>query len=158
MRNCKRVSVELEDEVKKVFEQCYRIYFGLPWWLSSKDFTCPCRRLRRHRFYLWAREIPWSRKQQPAPESLPGKPHGQRNLMGYSLWYKELDTTEHTHTRSMLLMNSKFHKLEVDLLDVERWRGTHRLCEKTQTSAEFLAEKGHSCSGEHRSSISPVFF
>ena len=78
--------------------------------------------------------------------------------MGYSLWYKELDTTEHTHTRSMLLMNSKFCKLEVDLSDVERWRGTHRLCEKTQTSAEFLAEKGHSCSGEHRSSISPVFF
>ena len=78
--------------------------------------------------------------------------------MGYSLWYKELDTTEHTHTRSMLLMNSKFCKLEVDLSDVERWRGTHRLCEKTQTSAEFLAEKGHSSSGEHISSISPVFF
>ena len=44
-----------------------------------------------------------------------------RSLVGCCLWgHTGLDTTEHTHTRSMLLMNSKFHKLEVDLLDVER--------------------------------------
>ena len=29
---------------------------------------------------------------------MPGKPHGQRRLVGYSLWgHKELDMTEHTH-------------------------------------------------------------
>ena len=66
--------------------------------------------------------------------------------MGYSLWCKELDTHD------LLLMNSQFHKLEVDLLDVERWRSRHRLCEKTQTSAGFLAEKGHSCSAPSSSS------
>ena len=28
---------------------------------------------------------------------MPGKPHGQRRLVGYSLWgHKELDMTEHT--------------------------------------------------------------
>ena len=34
------------------------------------------------------------RKQQPTPVFLPGKSHGQRNLVGYSLWgHRELDTT-----------------------------------------------------------------
>ena len=33
----------------------------------------------------WLREIPWRRKWQPTPVFLPGKFHGQRNLVGYSL-------------------------------------------------------------------------
>ena len=42
---------------------------------------------------------PGSRKWQPTPVFLPGKSHGQRSLVGYSLWCcEELDTTEHTHT------------------------------------------------------------
>ena len=45
------------------------------------------------------RKIPWSRKWQPTPESLRGKSHGKRSLVGYSLQgCKELDMTEHTHT------------------------------------------------------------
>ena len=36
-------------------------------------------------------------KQKPAPVFLPGEPHGQRSLVGYSPWgRKELDTTEAT--------------------------------------------------------------
>ena len=39
--------------------------------------------------------IPWRRKWQPTPVFLPGKPHGWRNLVGYSPWgHKELDVTE----------------------------------------------------------------
>ena len=39
----------------------------------------------------------WRRKWQPTPVSLPGKPHGQRSLVGYSPWgLKESDTTEAT--------------------------------------------------------------
>ena len=35
----------------------------------------------------------WRRKWQPTPVFLPGDFHGQRSLVGYSLWgYKELDT------------------------------------------------------------------
>ena len=35
------------------------------------------------------------RKWQPSPVFLPGKSHGQRSLVGYSLWdHKESDTTE----------------------------------------------------------------
>ena len=34
----------------------------------------------------------------PVPAFLPGKFHGQKNLVGYSPWgCGELDTTEHTH-------------------------------------------------------------
>ena len=41
---------------------------------------------------------PWSRNWQPAPVFLPGKFHGQRSLVGYSLWgRKESDTAEHTN-------------------------------------------------------------
>ncbi|KAM7244136.1 hypothetical protein CapIbe_004744, partial [Capra ibex] len=39
--------------------------------------------------------ISWSRKWQPALVFLPGKFHGQRNLMGYSPWArKESDTAK----------------------------------------------------------------
>ena len=44
------------------------------------------------------RNISWRRKWQPTPISLPGKPHGQRSLVGYSPWgRKELDMTEWPH-------------------------------------------------------------
>ena len=31
-------------------------------------------------------KMPWRKKWQPAPGSLPGKPHGQRSLVAYSPW------------------------------------------------------------------------
>ena len=34
----------------------------------------------------WLRKSPWRRKWQPTPGFLPGKPHGQRSLVGHSLW------------------------------------------------------------------------
>ena len=36
-------------------------------------------------FDPWVGKIPWRRKWQPLPVFLPGKPHRQRNLVGYSL-------------------------------------------------------------------------
>ena len=43
----------------------------------------------------WVGEIPWIRKWQPTPEFLPGEFHGERSLVGYSLWgHKESDATE----------------------------------------------------------------
>ena len=50
----------------------------------------------------WTRKILWNRKWQPnTPVFLPGEFHGQRSLVGYSLWgHKESDTTEHTHTHT----------------------------------------------------------
>ena len=42
--------------------------------------------------------IPWRRQWQPIPVFLPGKSHGQRNLVDCSAWGRgELDTTERLH-------------------------------------------------------------
>ena len=36
------------------------------------------------------REVPWRRKWQSTPVLLPGKSHGQRSLIGYSLWSRRV--------------------------------------------------------------------
>ena len=56
---------------------------GLLCWLSGKESTC---RSRRPRFDPWLRKIPWRRKWPPTPVFLPGKSHGQRNLVDYCPW------------------------------------------------------------------------
>ena len=72
---------------------------GFPGGASGKESVCQCRRHRRCRFNPWVRKIPWSRKWQLIPIFLPGKFHGQRSLVGYSLWgHKDMDITEHKHT------------------------------------------------------------
>ena len=62
--------------------------------------------LKRCWFDPWVRKISWRRKWQGTPVFLPGKYHGQRNLVGYSpQGPKESDTTEwlstHTHSTSV---------------------------------------------------------
>ena len=52
-------------------------------WRSGKESICQC---RRRRFHPWVGKIPWSRKWQPTPVSLPEEFHGQKNLAGYSPW------------------------------------------------------------------------
>ena len=48
-------------------------------------------------------EDPWKRKLQPTPVFLPGKFHGQRSLVGYSLLgYSEPDTTERLSTHLLI--------------------------------------------------------
>ena len=45
----------------------------------------------------------WRRKRQPIPLFLPGKSHGQRSLVGYSLpGWKESDTTKQLSTHTMV--------------------------------------------------------
>ena len=68
-------------------------------WHSDKESAC---QYRRHGFDPWVGKIPWRRNWQPTPVFQPGKrSHGQRSLVGYSLWgCKESDTTEHTHTHT----------------------------------------------------------
>ena len=56
---------------------------GLLWWPTGKEPTYQC---RRHGFSPWVEKIVWRRKWQPTPGFLPGKSHGQRNLVGYSPW------------------------------------------------------------------------
>ena len=57
----------------------------------------------RDTFDPWVQKIPWRRKWKPIPVLLPGKFRGQRSLVGYSKWgRKESDTTEHTHTHTLV--------------------------------------------------------
>ena len=55
----------------------------------DKETTCQCERCRRYGLLLWVRKIPWRRKWQPTPVFLPGKPHGQGSLVGYSPWSRK---------------------------------------------------------------------
>ena len=66
---------------------------GFPGGSAGKESTCNAGDTEDP----WVRKIPWWRIWQPTPVFLPGKPHGQRSLAGYSTkGCKELDTTEHT--------------------------------------------------------------
>ena len=80
---------------------------GLPSWLRQQRIHLPCGRpsdLDSTESACNARDLglipvlgrsPWKREWQPTPVFLPGKFHGQRNLVGYSSWdCKESDTTE----------------------------------------------------------------
>ena len=74
------------------------------WWSSpggtnAKEPTCHCRRHKRCKFDPRAGKIPWRRTRQLTLVFLPEKSHGQRNLMGHSLWgHRESDMTEATRT------------------------------------------------------------
>ena len=59
--------------------------FNAPGGTSGKEPTCQCRRCKRPGFYPWIRKIPWRREWQPIPVFLPGKSHGQRSLVDYTV-------------------------------------------------------------------------
>ena len=83
---------------------------GLPWWLSGKEPAC-----RRRGFDPWVMTIPWRRKWQPTPVFLPGKPRGQRSLVGYSpQGYTESDMTEVTKQQQQNLTYS-FYELKKEI-------------------------------------------
>jgi len=70
---------------------------GFPGVTSGKMPACQHRRHQRLEFSPWVGKIPWRRIWQLIPVFLPGESHGQRSLVGYSLWgCTELDTTEAT--------------------------------------------------------------
>ena len=72
-------------------------YLGLPSGASGEERAYQRRRRDRRRFDPWVGKIPWRRKWQPTQVFLPGKPHGERRLLGYSPYgHKESDTTEAT--------------------------------------------------------------
>ena len=78
----------------------------LLWWLDGKDSAFSA----GDSFDPWVGKIPDSGKWHPTSVFLPGKPHGQRSLTGYSPWgYKESNTTEQlttSETKSLEIMLS----------------------------------------------------
>ena len=67
---------------------------GISMWLSCKESACQC---RRRGLDPWVGNIPWRRKWQPPPVFLPGKSHGQGNLVGYSHGVGKSRTQLSTH-------------------------------------------------------------
>ena len=74
----------------------------------GKESACNAGDAGKCEFYTPIGKIIWRRARQPTPVFLPGESHGQRSLVGYSLWVeksqtwlkllstKESDTTEAT--------------------------------------------------------------
>ena len=87
--------------------------YGHRRWLSDKESTHQCRRLRRRGFDLWVRKIPWRRKWHPTLVFLPGESHGQRSLVGYSPWSRKQSViTEHACTDEMFSLGLSRYKKE----------------------------------------------
>ena len=81
----------------------YMSCWELPRCHSDEESTWQCGRHIRGRFDPWVRKIPCWRKWHLTPVFLPGKPHGERSLVGdRKSGCKESDTTEHTHTYTTL--------------------------------------------------------
>ena len=73
-------------------------YLNTPWASQVAQWERQWRYQWRRGLDPWVRKIPWRREWQPTPVFLPGEPHGQKNLVGYSPWsWKESDMTEHAH-------------------------------------------------------------
>ena len=49
----------------------------------NKKPACQC---RKHRLDPWVGKIPWRMAWKPTPAFLPGESHGQKSLVGYSLY------------------------------------------------------------------------
>ena len=72
-----------------------RLGGGFPQWLSGQESACSVGGVGDSGSIPGLGGFPWRRKWQPTYSILTGKSHGQRSLVGYSLWGpKELDGTE----------------------------------------------------------------
>ena len=86
------------------------IYIGFPGGSVVKESTCQCWRCKRRGFDPWVGKIPWRRKWQPTPISLPRTFNGQKGLEGYSPWsHKLLHMTECEHKHESISYMSSPH-------------------------------------------------
>ena len=97
----------------------------------------------RRGFYPCVGKIPWRRKWQPTSVILPRKPHGQRNLAGYSpRGLKELDVTEQLNT------NSPQQKAWRKVYSVHLW--LHRRVHSFSVSSQSRSSKSKKRKRGHR--------
>ena len=88
----------------------------------------------------WVRKIPWGRKRQPTPVSLPGKFHGQRCLVGYSPWNHKrvihgiVTKPQYESWHLMTIQLYDFSQTEYPLGPAPTWK--NKTC-APQTSAPF---------------------
>ena len=78
-----RRSAERRGELSEPSETCPPLR-GFPGGTSGKESARQCRRYKKYSLHPWAGKIPRRRKWQPTPVFSPGKPRGQRSLVGNS--------------------------------------------------------------------------
>ena len=90
--HCRVIGHSPKTQINLHIHQCNNILIihsasmGFPGGTSGKEPVCQYRRHKRCSFSPWVGKIPWRRAWQPTPGFLPGEPHGQRSLVGYSPW------------------------------------------------------------------------
>ena len=90
--------------------------------------------LKRCGFDPWVRKIPWRRKWPPTSAFLPGKPHGQRGLVGYSPWGSQ--RVRHDWAAAVHLLIECFPQpRDAKLLSV--W--THLILTKLSAGYQFIS-------------------
>ena len=78
----------------------FNIYFtlGFAGSTSGKEPACQCRKRKRKGFNPWVGKMPWRRKWQPTPVSLPGESRGQRRRESCSPWVARNQTRLKPHS------------------------------------------------------------
>ena len=87
----------------------YRAVFipmGFPGGARGNEPACQWRSCG---FDFWVCKVPWRKKWQPDLVFLLGKSHGQRSLVGYSLWVPKGQTWLSMHTHTSCLYTSLAH-------------------------------------------------
>ena len=80
--------------------------------------------------------IPWRREWQSTPVFLPGESHGQRSLVGYSLWGRtESDTTEH---QTLLLVLVVIQRGDRCFPESFIWPGSHCYLREKQKCSDVV--------------------
>ena len=89
---------------------------------SGKEAACQCKGLKRHRFDIWVRKIPWSRKWQPTPGSWLENPMGRGTQWATVHGVAESNTTEQlsTHREASWSLMRKSHSI-ILLSRGQRW-------------------------------------
>ena len=64
----------------------YSLQYSWASLVAHRIKNSPAMQCRRPRFNPWVRKTPWRKSWQPTPVFLPGEFHGQRILVGCSLW------------------------------------------------------------------------
>ena len=96
------------------FTNLFWNHLGFP---GGSDCKASARNVGDLRFHPWVGKNPWRRKRQSTPVFLPRRSHGQRTLVGYSLWcHEEPGKTKRLHFLSfwnLLLLLNRFSRLRL---------------------------------------------
>ena len=120
---------------------CHHLYLHMPWICSCYYLIISLLpQMVKNLPAVWETQVwslnweeSWRRKWHSTPVFLPGEFHGQRSLVGYSLWgHKKLDTTEQLTLLLSLFwfLHSTFQKLIFFFFCPSRLKGRKKRYDK----------------------------